>query len=216
MCSIYVHYIWWDESSNRFCEILRNIDEIPYGSHWLQWFLELHLLQKTAMLVTSGEREMKASMMTRGLFVFVLIVIFFLFIFFTLLGIETVKKTANKVFGMYEPTSSQVMYVCLFSGGSRISPRWVRQPGGGVGKQRTLLPKFPKNCMKLKEFGSRRGRTSKILLCKYTTAFVESFYSFWKWRDFYGIRWIWYIWQNHPCVNRIQLQPHTRTGNILG
>ena len=63
-------------------------------------------------------------MMTRGLFVFV---IFFLFIFFTLLGLETVKKTAR----MYESTSSQVMYVCLFSGGSRISPRWVRQPGLG-------------------------------------------------------------------------------------
>ena len=59
--SIYVHYMWWDELSNGFCEILRNIDEIPYGSHWLQWFLELRLLQKTAMLVTSGERDVKAS-----------------------------------------------------------------------------------------------------------------------------------------------------------
>ena len=60
--SIYVHYMWWDESSNGFSEILRNIDEIPYGSHWLQWFLELRLLQKTAMLMTSGEWDVNPSM----------------------------------------------------------------------------------------------------------------------------------------------------------
>ena len=36
------------------------------------------------------------------------------------------------------------------SGGSRISPRW--------GRHYTLLPKFPQNCMKLKEFGRGRGR----------------------------------------------------------
>ena len=38
--------------------------------------------------------------------------------------------------------------------GSRISPRRGCQlPGGG--RQHTILPNFPKNCMKLKEFGPR-------------------------------------------------------------
>ena len=46
------------------------------------------------------------------------------------------------------------------SGGSRISPRRGRQlPGGRGGRQHTILPKFPKNCMKLKEFGPRGGGT---------------------------------------------------------
>ena len=46
----------------------------------------------------------------------------------------------------------------ITSGGSRISPRRGRQlPRGGC--QHTNFPKFPKNCMKLKEFGTR-GRTS--------------------------------------------------------
>ena len=31
------------------------------------------------------------------------------------------------------------------SGGSRFSPRW--------GRQHTILPNFPKNCMKLNQFG---------------------------------------------------------------
>ena len=38
------------------------------------------------------------------------------------------------------------------SGGSRISPRRGRQLLRG-GRQHKILPKFPKNCMKLKEFG---------------------------------------------------------------
>ena len=42
--------------------------------------------------------------------------------------------------------------------------------GGGAnspgGRQHTILPKFPKNCMKLKEFGPPGGRASKILLCR--------------------------------------------------
>ena len=42
------------------------------------------------------------------------------------------------------------------SGGSRISPRRGRQLSGG-GRQHTILPNFPKNCMKLKEFGLRGG-----------------------------------------------------------
>ena len=42
------------------------------------------------------------------------------------------------------------------SGGSRISPRRGRQlPRGG--RQHTILPNFPKNCMKLKEFGPPGG-----------------------------------------------------------
>ena len=55
-------------------------------------------------------------MMTRGLFVFVSIVTFFLFIFFMLLGNkieETVRKTVMKTFEMDESTASQVMYVCV-------------------------------------------------------------------------------------------------------
>ena len=50
-----------------------------------------------------------------------------------------------------------------YSGGPRISPRWGRQPWVGGGRQHTILPNFPKNCMELKEFGF--GGASKILLC---------------------------------------------------
>ena len=46
--------------------------------------------------------------------------------------------------------------------------------GGGAnspgGRQHTILPKFPKNCMKLKEFGPPGGHASKILLCRSATA----------------------------------------------
>ena len=42
------------------------------------------------------------------------------------------------------------------SGGSRIFPRRGRQLHRGV-RQHTILPKFPKNCMKLKEFGPGGG-----------------------------------------------------------
>ena len=41
---------------------------------------------------------------------------------------------------------------------SKISPRWAPTLRGGRGRQHTILPNFPKNCMKLKEFGSRGGR----------------------------------------------------------
>ena len=41
------------------------------------------------------------------------------------------------------------------TGGSRISPRRGRQLPGG--RQHTNLPNFPKNCMKLKEFGPPGG-----------------------------------------------------------
>ena len=59
-----------------------------------------------------------------------------------------------------------------FSGGSRIFPRRGRQLPGGY--QHTILQKFPKNCMKLKEFGPPGGRTSKILLCRSATDFLRS------------------------------------------
>ena len=36
----------------------------------------------------------------------------------------------------------------------------VNSPGGG-GRQHTILPNFPKNCMKLKEFGPPGGRGSR-------------------------------------------------------
>ena len=46
--------------------------------------------------------------------------------------------------------------------------------GGGAnspgGCQHTILPNFPKNCMKLKEFGLPGGGASKILLCRSATA----------------------------------------------
>ena len=38
---------------------------------------------------------------------------------------------------------------------------------------------------------------------------------FFKWRDFHPIRWIRQIEQNHSWMNRIHLQPHTSTENIL-
>ena len=44
------------------------------------------------------------------------------------------------------------------SGGSRISPRRGRQLPRG--RQHTILTKFPKKCMKLKEFGPPWGGAS--------------------------------------------------------
>ena len=52
---------WSWKRCNDFSNTLRNNSKIPYGSHWLQWFLELRLLLKPAMLVTSCKREVKAS-----------------------------------------------------------------------------------------------------------------------------------------------------------
>ena len=45
----------------------------------------------------------------------------------------------------------------VFSGGSRISPRLGCQLSGGGGCQHAILPHFPKNCMKWKEFGPQGG-----------------------------------------------------------
>ena len=42
------------------------------------------------------------------------------------------------------------------SDGSRISPRGGVNPPRG-GREHTILPNSPKNCMKLKEFGCRGG-----------------------------------------------------------
>ena len=50
---------------------------------------------------------------------------------------------------------SNIYEKSMSSGGSRISPRRGRQLPGG--RQHTILPNFPKNCMKLKEFGPPGG-----------------------------------------------------------
>ena len=48
----------------------------------------------------------------------------------------------------------------------------ANSPGGG--RQHMISPKFPKNCMKLKEFGPRGGgRASKILLCRSATVYHQ-------------------------------------------
>ena len=60
-------------------------------------------------------------------------------------------------------------------------PYTVADPGfsqwGGAnspgGRQHTILPNFPKNCMKLKEFGPQGGRASKILLCRSATVIIS-------------------------------------------
>ena len=54
------------------------------------------------------------------------------------------------------------------SGGSRISPRRGRQLPGG--RQHMILPKFSKNCMKLKEFGPPGGARP---LCPLRSATAE-------------------------------------------
>ena len=48
--------------------MLRNNGKIQHGSHWLQWFLELRLLQKTAMLLTSRKREVDLSIKKKKMF----------------------------------------------------------------------------------------------------------------------------------------------------
>ena len=48
-----------------------------------------------------------------------------------------------------------------FGSGSRISPRRGRQLSRG-GRQHTILPNFPENCMKLKEFGPGGGARPKF------------------------------------------------------
>ena len=45
--------------------------------------------------------------------------------------------------------------------------------GKGGGRQHTILSKFPKKCMKLKEYGPRGG-ASKILLCRSATGIVTT------------------------------------------
>ena len=48
--------------------------------------------------------------------------------------------------------TARFYFYILLSGGSRISPRGRQLPRGG-GRQHMILPNFPENCMKLKEFG---------------------------------------------------------------
>ena len=86
-------------------------------------------------------------------------------------------------FNNYDWHSSQ-SWICnvIFcnSGGSRISPRWGRQPSSG--RQPMILPHFPKNCMKLKEFGP--GGVPRAPLdpptCKRTCFSDQLVHSFWK------------------------------------
>ena len=48
---------------------------------------------------------------------------------------------------------------CVMStGGSRISLTWGAKYPGGRGHQHTIVPKFPKNCMKFKDIGPRGAR----------------------------------------------------------
>ena len=51
--------------------------------------------------------------------------------------------------------------------------------GGGAnspgGRQHTILPKFPKSCMKFKEFGPP-GAASKILLCRSASDYRHVFF----------------------------------------
>ena len=67
----------------------------------------------------------------------------------------------------YGRRRKDISFFTKTSGGSRISPRRGRQLSRGC--QHTILPNFPQNCMKLKEFGPRGGRASKILLCRSAT-----------------------------------------------
>ena len=68
----------------------------------------------------------------------------------------------------------------------RYCLQWQIQdfPGEGVptsqgGSQHMILPKVPKNCMKLKEFGPR-GHASKILLCRSATG-LDKLYGMIMW-----------------------------------
>ena len=64
------------------------------------------------------------------------------------------------------------------SGGSRISPRRGRQLLGG--RQHTILPYFPKNCVKLKEFGPPQGGRVLRAPLRYATASDERVKQ-WNW-----------------------------------
>ena len=55
--------------------------------------------------------------------------------------------------GLAPPPTGNPRSAPGISVGSRISRGGGAKLGGGGGHQRTVLPNFPKNCMKLKEFG---------------------------------------------------------------
>ena len=55
----------------------------------------------------------------------------------------------------YQIVCQQTLVPRMASGGSRISPRWGPQLSGGGAT--SILPNFPENCMKLKEFGPPGG-----------------------------------------------------------
>ena len=62
--------------------------------------------------------------------------------------------------------------IMITSGGSRFSPRRGRQLPKGEGRQHTILPYFPKNCMKLKEFWPRGASLAPPLDPPLITVFV--------------------------------------------
>ena len=66
---------------------------------------------------------------------------------------------------MIHTTNLRLVQVAIFSGGSGISVRW--------GHQHTILRNFPKNCMKLKEFGRGVGA------CTSLAPRFKSFNDFW-------------------------------------
>ena len=78
--------------------------------------------------------------------------------------------------GRHPNEHTRKVYIILFD---LMSGTAVADPGfprGGAptlrgGRQHMILPNFPKNCMKLKEFGppGRGGRASKILLSRSAT-----------------------------------------------
>ena len=89
-------------------------------------------------------------------------------------GVQTLSKHMNPMHESKGNGRKTVLNRCLngcnlFGGGikgracnfkARISLRWGRQLYRG--RQHTILPNFPKNCMKLKEFGPPGGCASLV------------------------------------------------------
>ena len=71
---------------------------------------------------------------------------------------EDTKNVKTSFLHIPDTTQSEKKQKCEHqtSGGSRISP-------GGGGRQHTILPNFPENCMKSKEFGRPGGGGGALL-----------------------------------------------------
>ena len=72
-------------------------------------------------------------------------------------------------------------------------PRRGRQLPGGA-RQHTILPKFPKNCMKLKEFGHPGGRASLASPLRSATAIIRPNFP----ENYMKIKKIWPRGSAHP------------------